>query len=94
MARRQGPASAAVWSADSRYVSRELQVKPRSDGWASRYVTRVRWTDALIVIGAVLVAQQIRFGVPENISEGVDDDLRGDSLSYCRMGSNPSCDSK
>jgi exopolysaccharide biosynthesis polyprenyl glycosylphosphotransferase len=51
-------------------VPRSLQVKPRTDSWASRYVTRVRWTDALIVAAAVLIAQHIRFGVPEDISGG------------------------
>ena len=68
MSRRQGSVSAVVWPGDRQNVPRSTQVKPRADGWASRYVTRVRWTDALIVIAAVLVAQHIRFGVPENIS--------------------------
>ena len=68
MSRRQGSVSAVVWPNDVRDAPRAEQVKPRTDSWASRYVTRVRWTDALIVTAAVLAAQHIRFGVPEDIS--------------------------
>ena len=68
MSRRQGSVSAVVWPGDARDSPRSVQVKPRADSWASRYVTRVRWTDALIVTVAVLIAQHIRFGVPEDIS--------------------------
>lgn len=68
MSRREGSVSAVVWPGDARDLPRSPQVKPRTDSWASRYVTRVRWTDALIVTAAVLLAQHIRFGVPEDIS--------------------------
>jgi exopolysaccharide biosynthesis polyprenyl glycosylphosphotransferase len=70
MSRRQGSISAVVWPGDMAEVTRSTQVKPRVERWASRYVTRVRWTDAIIVAAAVTIAQHIRFGVPENISHG------------------------
>ena len=70
MSGRQGSLSAVVWPGDMRNIRRSGEAKSRSDDWASSYVTRVRWTDALIVAAAVLIAQRIRFGVPENISGG------------------------
>ena len=37
-------------------------VREHSRGWLSRYATRLVWSDALFVLVAVLLAQQIRFG--------------------------------
>lgn len=71
MSKRQGSVS-TIWRALDAPGARPIPVvKPREDRWASRYVTRVRWTDGLIVAAAVLIAQQIRFGGTETVAAGM-----------------------
>lgn len=71
MSRRQGSVTAAWGSVKSPGARPNPVVKPREDRWASKYVTRVRWTDAIIVAGAVLTAQVIRFGGAETFAAGM-----------------------
>jgi exopolysaccharide biosynthesis polyprenyl glycosylphosphotransferase len=70
MAKRQAFGTTAWKPADSTDTRPSPVVKPREDRWASKYVTRVRWTDAVIVAAAVLIAQQIRFGGTETLAAG------------------------
>jgi exopolysaccharide biosynthesis polyprenyl glycosylphosphotransferase len=49
--------------------------------WTSVYIARVRWTDAAIVIGVVLLAQQLRFGGAESLAVGLN--LRSWVLTVC-----------
>lgn len=70
MSRRQGSVSTTRSALDSVGALPAPMVKPREDRWASKYVTRVRWSDSVIVAAAVLIAQQIRFGGTETIAAG------------------------
>jgi exopolysaccharide biosynthesis polyprenyl glycosylphosphotransferase len=58
-------ALSAVRPNDNKLMAAQSRVKPRADGWLRRYVSRIKWTDAMIVTGSVVLAQQIRFGAPE-----------------------------
>ena len=71
MSRRQGSVSTPWGSAEPASARSIPVVKPREDRWASKYVTRVRWTDAIIVAAAVLTAQLIRFGSTETLAAGI-----------------------
>ena len=71
MSRRQGSVSTPWGSPEPAKTRPAPVVKPREDRWASKYVTRVRWTDAVIVAAAVLAAQLIRFGSAETLAAGM-----------------------
>lgn len=62
MARQDGALTAVPWAGPHRKMLHAVQVRPRSDGWSRKYVARIKWSDGLIVVGAVLSAQFIRFG--------------------------------
>ncbi|WP_031333337.1 sugar transferase [Williamsia sp. D3] len=81
MSRRQGLPRTAWRPAEGASQLPSRVVKPREDHWASKYVTRVRWTDAVIVAAAVLVAQQIRFGGTDTLAAGMS--LTSFVLTFC-----------
>ena len=71
MSGRQGSMAMSLRRGDAAQERPQPIVKPREDHWVSRYVARLRWTDAVIVAGAVLIAQQIRFGGTGTVAAGI-----------------------